>query len=119
MIALTGSAGTGNQWYKNGALVAALRDHIKDGSSWTTGSGLYSDLNGMGCASLVSVATGVTINPLPLVTPVVTPATTLVCSGGTVTVDVAGDQDGINCELFNGGTSLSCADSRHRRSDQR
>jgi hypothetical protein len=45
--------------------------------------------------------------PLPLVTPIVTPATTTVCNGSTVTVNVAGSQAGINYELFNGGTSLS------------
>ncbi|MBK7652289.1 MAG: hypothetical protein IPJ20_18475 [Flammeovirgaceae bacterium] len=39
-------------------------------------SGSYTVISTVsGCASLVSVATSVTINPLPLVTPVVTPAT--------------------------------------------
>jgi hypothetical protein len=55
----------------------------------------------------VSAATSVTINALPLVTPIVTPATPTVCNGSTVTVNVAGSQAGINYELFNGGTSLS------------
>jgi hypothetical protein len=71
-------------------------------------SGSYTVISTVsGCASSVSNAVAVTINALPLTTPVVTPATTTICNGNTVTVNIAGSQAGINYELFNGGTSLS------------
>ncbi|MDZ7650104.1 MAG: hypothetical protein U5K54_24910 [Cytophagales bacterium] len=63
-----------------------------------------------GCALFkYSTAVAVTINLTPLTTPVVTPATPTICSGTTVTVNVAGSQAGINYELFDGVTSLSSA----------
>ncbi|MBK7652292.1 MAG: hypothetical protein IPJ20_18490 [Flammeovirgaceae bacterium] len=98
----------GNQWYKNGALIVGATLPTLNITTAPGNSGSYTVISTVsGCASLVSVATSVTINPLPLVTPVVTPATPTVCSGSTVTVNVAGSQAGINYELFNGGTSLS------------
>jgi hypothetical protein len=107
-IALTSSAGAGNQWYKNGSLIVGATLPTLNITTAPGNSGSYTVISTVsGCASLVSVATSVTINPLPLVTPVVTPATPTVCSGSTVTVNVAGSQAGINYELFNGGTSLS------------
>jgi hypothetical protein len=107
-IILTSSAGSGNQWYKDGALIGGATATTLNITTVPGNSGSYTVISTVsGCASLVSVATSVTINALPLVTPIVTPATTTVCNGSTVTVNVAGSQAGINYELFNGGTSLS------------
>jgi hypothetical protein len=105
---LTSSAGAGNQWYKDGSPIGGATATTLNITTLPGNSGSYTVISTVsGCASLVSVATSVTINPLPLVTPIVTPATTTVCNGSTVTVNVAGSQAGINYELFNGGTSLS------------
>jgi hypothetical protein len=107
-IVLTSSAGAGNQWYKDGALIGGATATTLNITTLPGNSGSYTVISTVsGCSSLVSVATSVTIDPLPLVTPIVTPATTTVCNGSTVTVNVAGSQAGINYELFNGGTSLS------------
>ncbi|MBK7653689.1 MAG: hypothetical protein IPJ20_27375 [Flammeovirgaceae bacterium] len=107
-ITLTSSAGAGNQWYKNGSLIGGATATTLNIVTSAANSGSYTVISTVsGCASLVSAATSVTINALPLITPVVTPATTTICSGSTVTVNVAGSQAGINYELFNGGTSLS------------
>jgi hypothetical protein len=107
-IVLTSSAGAGNQWYKDGALIGGATLTTLNITTTPGNSGSYTVISTVsGCASLVSAATSVTINPLPLTTPIVTPATTTVCNGSTVTVNVAGSQAGINYELFDGGTSLS------------
>jgi hypothetical protein len=107
-IVLTSSAGAGNQWYKDGALIGGATLTTLNITTAPGNSGSYTVISTVsGCASLVSAATSVTINPLPLTTPIVTPATPTVCNGSTVTVNVAGSQAGINYELFNGGTSLS------------
>jgi hypothetical protein len=107
-IVLTSSAGAGNQWYKDGALIGGATLTTLNITTAPGNSGSYTVISTVsGCSSLVSAATSVTINPLPLVTPIVTPATPTVCNGSTVTVNVAGSQAGINYELFNGGTSLS------------
>jgi hypothetical protein len=107
-IVLTSSAGAGNQWYKDGALIGGATLTTLNITTAPGNSGSYTVISTVsGCSSLVSAATSVTINPLPLTTPIVTPATTTVCNGSTVTVNVAGSQAGINYELFDGGTSLS------------
>jgi hypothetical protein len=107
-IVLTSSAGAGNQWYKDGALIGGATLTTLNITTTPGNSGSYTVISTVsGCSSLVSAATSVTINPLPLTTPIVTPATPTVCNGSTVTVNVAGSQAGINYELFDGGTSLS------------
>ncbi|MEQ1587642.1 MAG: autotransporter-associated beta strand repeat-containing protein, partial [Cyclobacteriaceae bacterium] len=109
-IVLTSSAGAGNQWYKDGSPIGGATATTLNITTAPANSGSYTVISTVsGCASLVSTAVGVTINALPLTTPVVTPATTTICSGTTVTVNVAGSQAGINYELFDGVTSLSSA----------
>jgi hypothetical protein len=108
-IVLTSNAGSGNQWYRNGIAPGrwSYCYNIKHHNN-PANSGSYTVISTVsGCASAVSNAVAVTINALPLTTPVVTPATTTICNGNTVTVNIAGSQAGINYELFNGGTSLS------------
>jgi hypothetical protein len=107
-IVLTSSAGSGNQWYKDGASILGATATTLNITTAPGNSGSYTVISTVsGCASLVSAATSITINPLPLTTPIVTPATPTICSGSTVTVNVAGSQAGINYELFDGVTSLS------------
>ena len=97
----------GRGWYKNGSPIGGATATTLNIATTPANSGSYTVISTVSCASLVSLATAVTINPLPLITPVVTPAAPTVCSGSTVTVNVAGSQAGINYELFNGATSLS------------
>ncbi|QSE96723.1 PKD-like domain-containing protein [Fulvivirga lutea] len=49
----------------------------------------------------------VTINPLPNSGLLVTPGSTSVCDGGTLTFSIANSQAGVNYELFNGAISMS------------
>jgi hypothetical protein len=107
-IVLTSDAGSGNQWYKDGVLIGGATATTLNITTAPANSGSYTVISTVsGCASSVSNAVAVTINALPLTTPVVTPVTTTICNGNTVTVNIAGSQAGINYELFNGGTSLS------------
>jgi hypothetical protein len=107
-IVLTSDAGSGNQWYRNGIALVGETATTLNITTAPANSGSYTVISTVsGCASSVSNAVAVTINALPLTTPVVTPATTTICNGNTVTVNIAGSQAGINYELFNGGTSLS------------
>ncbi|MBX2893854.1 MAG: autotransporter-associated beta strand repeat-containing protein [Cyclobacteriaceae bacterium] len=107
-ITLTSDAASGNQWYKDGVLIAVATATTLNITTNPSNSGSYTVISTItGCASVVSNAVAVTINALPLTTPVVTPATTTICSGNTVTVNIAGSQAGINYELFDGVTSLS------------
>jgi hypothetical protein len=107
-IVLTSNAGSGNQWYRNGSPIGGATATTLNITTAPANSGSYTVISTVsGCASAVSNAVAVTINALPLTTPVVAPATTTICNGNTVTVNIAGSQAGINYELFNGGTSLS------------
>ncbi|QLH31296.1 MAG: hypothetical protein HWD62_01580 [Cyclobacteriaceae bacterium] len=107
-IVLTSDAASGNQWYKDGSPIGGAIATTLNITTNPSNSGSYTVISTVsGCASAVSNAVSVTIDALPLVTPVVTPATTTICSGNTVTVNIAGSQAGINYELFDGGTSLS------------
>jgi autotransporter-associated beta strand protein len=107
-IVLTSDAATGNQWYKDGSPIGGATATTLNITTNPANSGSYTVISTVSsCASAVSNAVAVTINALPLTTPVVAPATTTVCSGSTVTVNIAGSQAGINYELFDGVTSLS------------
>ncbi|MBL7875736.1 MAG: autotransporter-associated beta strand repeat-containing protein, partial [Cyclobacteriaceae bacterium] len=107
-IVLTSSAGAGNQWYKDGSPIGGATATTLNIATAPGNSGSYTVIQTTaGCSSGVSAAVAVTINALPLTTPVVTPATPTICSGSTVTVNIAGSQTGINYELFDGVTSLS------------
>jgi hypothetical protein len=107
-IVLTSTAGAGNQWYRNGSPIGGATATTLNITTVPANSGNYTVISTVsGCASAASNAVAVTINALPLMTPVVAPATTTICNGNTVTVNIAGSQAGINYELFNGGTSLS------------
>ncbi|MDZ7650092.1 MAG: hypothetical protein U5K54_24850 [Cytophagales bacterium] len=112
-VTLTSSAapngGTNYVWYKGGVPTGDVGNSLVINDP--AGSGLYTVavIDGITfCLSPQSVGEIVTINALPLhYSRIVAPATTTVCSGSTVTVNVAGSQAGINYELFDGVTSLS------------
>ncbi|MDZ7650101.1 MAG: hypothetical protein U5K54_24895 [Cytophagales bacterium] len=85
-IVLTSSAGAGNQWYKDGSPIGGATATTLNITTLPANSGNYTVISTVsGCASLVSTAVAVTINPTPLTTPVVTPAIPTICSGTTVT----------------------------------
>ncbi|MDZ7650100.1 MAG: hypothetical protein U5K54_24890 [Cytophagales bacterium] len=76
-IVLTSSVGAGNQWYKDGASILGATATTLNIATAPGNSGSYTVISTVsGCSSLVSAATSVTINALPLITPIVTPATT-------------------------------------------
>jgi hypothetical protein len=67
---LTSSAGAGNQWYKDGASILGATATTLNITTAPGNSGSYTVISTVsGCASLVSAATSITINPLPLTTP--------------------------------------------------
>ncbi|MFN7013415.1 MAG: hypothetical protein ACK4ON_03990, partial [Bacteroidia bacterium] len=81
-VVLTSSAASGNQWFKDGAIIAGATN-----STYTANqSGAYTVISTStsGCASATSAATTVTLNPLPS-TPTITATTaTSFCIGGSV-----------------------------------
>jgi hypothetical protein len=82
-VTLTSSSASGNQWYLNGNPIggATGQQYVANAS------GSYSvDVTASGCSSGASVATVVTVNPLPA-TPTITPSgPTTFCAGGSVTL---------------------------------
>jgi len=81
-VVLTSSAATGNQWFKDGAIITGATNITYT----ATQSGNYTvrTTNTSGCESALSTATTVTVNPLPA-TPTITAATaTSFCIGGSV-----------------------------------
>ncbi|MEA2206503.1 MAG: hypothetical protein QOE77_3279, partial [Blastocatellia bacterium] len=82
-VTLKSSSATGNQWYLNGNPIggASNQTHI------ATATGDYTNtITTSGCASSPSVATTVTVNPIPA-TPTITPdGPTTFCEGGSVTL---------------------------------
>ncbi|MDZ7650097.1 MAG: hypothetical protein U5K54_24875 [Cytophagales bacterium] len=117
-IVLTSSAGAGNQWYKNGSPIGGATLTTLNIATTPGNSGSYTVISTVsGCASLVSERPASRLMPYPLITPIVTPATTTVCNGSTVTVNVAGSQAGINDELIRWSYFIEQYDSRHRWRD--
>jgi len=81
-VTLTSNNATGNQWFLNGSSIngATAQEYV------ATASGNYTVQVNNGCASAVSAATAVTVNPTPA-TPVVTASGPLTfCSGGSLTL---------------------------------
>ena len=81
-VVLTSSATSGNQWFKDGAIITGATNATYTANQ----SGAYTvvSTSASGCASAVSIANTVTVNPLPA-TPTITAATaTSFCIGGSV-----------------------------------
>jgi Secretion system C-terminal sorting domain len=91
-VTLTSSIASGNQWYKDGNIIAGATNQTYSAIT----SGTYtSSVTTNGCQSSASNSIVITANPLPS-TPVITAsAPTTFCSGGTVTLSsnaVSGNQ---------------------------
>ncbi|QLH31298.1 MAG: hypothetical protein HWD62_01590 [Cyclobacteriaceae bacterium] len=72
-IVLTSDAASGNQWYKDGSPIGGATATTLNITTVPGNSGSYTVISTVsGCASAVSNAVSVTIDALPLVTPVVT-----------------------------------------------
>jgi hypothetical protein len=107
-IVLTSSAGAGNQWYKDGALIGGATLTTLNITTAPGNSGSYTVISTVsGCASGVSAAVGVTINQLPMTSVGVSPVSATVCSGSTVVVSLTGTETGINYQLYDGPSPLS------------
>ena len=82
IVTLTSSALTGNQWYKNGVLIAGAINQTFTPNE----SGNYTVIatNASGCASIPSDAEAITFNPLPI--PVISNGATLAFDNCATTV---------------------------------
>ncbi|HKS24725.1 MAG TPA: hypothetical protein VJZ76_18150, partial [Thermoanaerobaculia bacterium] len=65
-VTLTSSSATGNQWYLNGSAISGATSNTY--SATASGSYTVKVTNGNGCASAMSSATSVTVNPAPAIT---------------------------------------------------
>ncbi|WP_158559224.1 Ig-like domain-containing protein [Deminuibacter soli] len=82
-VTLTSSAATGNQWYKDGAIITGAIATTYAATS--TGNYTVTVTNASGCTA-TSTATAVTVNAPPA-TPAITPGgPTSFCTGGSVTL---------------------------------
>ncbi|MBL7854040.1 MAG: hypothetical protein JNL17_06570, partial [Cyclobacteriaceae bacterium] len=92
------------QWYRNGIAIGganAITYTVIDNPA-NTGSYTVAAV-GVGpsfCSSAQSAAVSVTINALPQDKTVTPTSATTICSGGTVTLQVAASQSGINYEIL-------------------
>ena len=104
-VTLTSSSANGNQWYRNGNLIAGATNQ----QYIATVSGNYTTIvTTGGCSSTPSAATVVTVNPVPP-TPTITPGSaTTFCDGGNVTLTSSsanGNQWYRNGNLIPGATN--------------
>ncbi|MBN8575810.1 MAG: autotransporter-associated beta strand repeat-containing protein [Cytophagales bacterium] len=107
-VVLSSDAVSGNQWYKDGVAIGGATGTTLSIVTTPANSGSYTVISTVGgCASAVSNAVGVTINALPLASPVVSPATTTICSGSTVTASISPSQAGVNYRLIDGFSPVS------------
>ncbi|MBX2898903.1 MAG: autotransporter-associated beta strand repeat-containing protein [Cyclobacteriaceae bacterium] len=107
-VVLSSDAVSGNQWYKDGVAIGGATGTTLSIVTTPANSGSYTVISTVGgCASAVSNAVGVTINALPLASPVVSPATTTICNGSTVTVSISPSQAGVNYRLIDGFSPVS------------
>ncbi|HEV8369321.1 MAG TPA: Ig-like domain repeat protein [Pyrinomonadaceae bacterium] len=103
-VTLTSSSASGNQWYLNGNPIAGATNQ----QYVATVSGNYTvAITALGCTS-TSVATTVTVNPVPA-TPTITPGgATTFCNGGSVTLtssSASGNQWYLNGSPIAGATN--------------
>ena len=104
-MTLTSSSATGNQWYLDGNPIAGETNQQVIAAA----SGAYTVVvTSSGCPSAPSIATNVTVNPIPA-TPTITPGgPTTFCSGGSVTLtssSASGNQWYLNGNPIGGATA--------------
>jgi hypothetical protein len=103
-VTLTSSSATGNQWYLNGNPIGGATNQ----QFIANATGNYSvSVTGLGCV-VSSVATAVTVSPIPP-TPTITPSgATTFCQGGSVTLtssSATGNQWYLNGNPIGGATN--------------
>jgi hypothetical protein len=104
-VTLTSSSGSGNQWLLNGNPIGGATNNTYS----ATATGSYTVIaTTSGCSSAASVATAVTVNPIPA-TPTITPGgPTTFCTGGSVTLTSSsgsGNQWYLNGSPIGGATN--------------
>jgi len=103
-VTLTSSSATGNQWYRNGTLIAGATAQTYDA---TTSGGYTVTTTVNGCASS-SVALTVTVNPIPTAPVITAGGSTSFCPGGSVTLtssSATGNQWYLDGNALNGATN--------------
>jgi hypothetical protein len=82
-VTLTSSSATGNQWYVGGIAIGGATNQTYH----ATASGNYTVIvTTLGCPSAPSVATPVTVNPIPATPTIGAGGPTTFCAGGSVTL---------------------------------
>ncbi|MBI2730560.1 MAG: T9SS type A sorting domain-containing protein [Sphingobacteriales bacterium] len=82
-VTLTSSVASGNQWYKDGVLIAGAINQTYSASA----SGSYTcTVTGSGCTSPASNAIVVTVNPIPAAPTISAGSSTSICAGNSVTL---------------------------------
>ncbi|MDY0987700.1 HYR domain-containing protein, partial [Flavobacterium sp. CFBP9031] len=95
-VVLTSSAGSGNQWYKDGVVIPSATS--KTYSATASGSYTVTTNNG-NCTSAVSAGTTVTVNSLPVALSL-TGSTICVSPGGNGTISSSTSVSGVNYQLY-------------------
>ncbi|SMC84509.1 Ig-like domain-containing protein, partial [Pedobacter africanus] len=83
-ITLTSSASTGNQWYKDGVILAGATGQTYVANASGTYTAVFTD--GNTCPSAASAGITVTVNPLPPAPTITASGLTTFCAGGSVTL---------------------------------
>ncbi|MET3027062.1 hypothetical protein ABXT06_10310, partial [Flavobacterium sp. UW10123] len=95
-VVLTSSAGSGNQWYKDGVAIPSATN--KTYSATASGSYTVTTNNGT-CTSAASAGTVVTVNSLPVALSL-TGSTICVSPGGNGTISSSTSANGVNYQLY-------------------
>ncbi|WDF64130.1 gliding motility-associated C-terminal domain-containing protein [Flavobacterium sp. KACC 22763] len=95
-VVLTSSAGSGNQWYKDGVAIPSATN--KTYSATASGSYTVTTNNGT-CTSAASTGTVVTVNSLPVALSL-TGSTICVSPGGNGTISSSTSASGVNYQLY-------------------
>ncbi|OYZ00160.1 MAG: hypothetical protein B7Y37_11695 [Sphingobacteriia bacterium 28-36-52] len=92
-VVLNSSSASGNQWYKDGALISGATNASYTASQ--SGSYTVKVTNASNCESAASAASAVTVNALPAVPTITASTATSLCTGGSVVLSssaTAGNQ---------------------------
>jgi len=107
-VTLTSNSANGNQWYLNGNPIGGATNNTYVATASGNFTVAVTDANS--CVSSPSVATSVTVNPIPA-TPTITPGgPTTFCAGGSVTLQssaATGNQWYLNGNPIGGATNQS------------
>ena len=103
-VTLTASSATGNQWSLNGTPIGGATNQTYA----ATTAGDYTVVSTVGCPSSTSLATTVTVNPIPATPTISAGSATTFCSGGSVLLTssaASGNQWSLNGTPIGGATA--------------